>query len=84
MALMEAMAVGLPVITTTVAGIPELVDHTVGWLVPPDREDGLGCAETRWTQGSGERAVRPAGLGLLVMSGLWSDRPARCLRFGVR
>ncbi len=34
-ALMEAMAAGLPVITTPVAGIPELVDDTVGWLVPP-------------------------------------------------
>jgi glycosyltransferase involved in cell wall biosynthesis len=35
-ALMEAMAAGLPVLSTAVAGIPELVDDAVGWMVPPD------------------------------------------------
>lgn len=33
-ALMEAMAAGLPVISTPVSGVPELVDDTVGWLTP--------------------------------------------------
>jgi glycosyltransferase involved in cell wall biosynthesis len=34
--LLEAMAVGLPVITTEVAGIPELVEHNqTGLLYPP-------------------------------------------------
>jgi colanic acid/amylovoran biosynthesis glycosyltransferase len=33
--LMEALALRRPVITTWVAGIPELVDARVGWLVPP-------------------------------------------------
>ncbi len=33
--LLEAMAAGLPVVTTPVSGIPELVDAEVGWLVPP-------------------------------------------------
>lgn len=32
--LMEALATGRPVITTYIAGIPELVDETAGWLVP--------------------------------------------------
>ena len=32
--LMEAMALARPVITTAVAGIPELVDHNTGWLIP--------------------------------------------------
>lgn len=41
----EAMAVGLPVISTTVAGIPELVRHRqTGLLVPP--EDPGRLAET--------------------------------------
>jgi glycosyltransferase involved in cell wall biosynthesis len=31
--LMEAMALGRPVIATAIAGIPELVDDRVGWLV---------------------------------------------------
>src|SRR5258706_6204281 len=34
--LMEAMAMGLPVVTTTIAGVPELVvDGVDGILVPP-------------------------------------------------
>ena len=33
--IMEAMALGRPVVTTSIAGIPELVRHgTDGWLVP--------------------------------------------------
>jgi glycosyltransferase involved in cell wall biosynthesis len=35
-ALMEAMACGVPVIATAISGIPELVrPETTGWLVPP-------------------------------------------------
>lgn len=34
--LMEAMAAGVPVLTTQIAGVPELVTHgNSGWLVPP-------------------------------------------------
>ena len=40
-ALMEALASGRPVITTSVSGIPELVDEKVGWMVPPNRPDLL-------------------------------------------
>jgi len=32
--LMEAMALSRPVITTAIAGIPELVDDECGWLIP--------------------------------------------------
>lgn len=35
MVIMEAFALGRPVISTTIAGIPELVDASCGWLVPP-------------------------------------------------
>lgn len=41
-ALMEAMAVGIPVISTRHSGIPELIDseHS-GWLVPENNPDAL-------------------------------------------
>jgi glycosyltransferase involved in cell wall biosynthesis len=40
--LMEALALGRPVITTYVAGIPELVRTGVnGWLIPPGSVDAL-------------------------------------------
>jgi colanic acid/amylovoran biosynthesis glycosyltransferase len=43
--LMEAMAAGLPVVTTRIMGIPELVEHGVtGELVPPGRVDALADA----------------------------------------
>ncbi len=42
--LMEALALRRPVVTTWVAGIPELVDATVGWLVPPGDPDALAAA----------------------------------------
>jgi glycosyltransferase involved in cell wall biosynthesis len=42
MVLMEALALGRPVVGTYVAGIPELVrPGTCGWLVPPGSVDGL-------------------------------------------
>ena len=33
--IMEAFALGRPVVSTRVAGIPELLDDACGWLIPP-------------------------------------------------
>lgn len=41
---MEAMARGRPVVATRIAAMPELVDETTGWLVPPGRADRLADA----------------------------------------
>lgn len=43
--IMEAMAVGVPVVTTYISGIPELVvnDHT-GWVVPAGDDEALATA----------------------------------------
>jgi glycosyltransferase involved in cell wall biosynthesis len=44
-ALVEAMAMALPVVATEVGGVPELVEHgRNGILVPPDRADALARA----------------------------------------
>jgi glycosyltransferase involved in cell wall biosynthesis len=46
--LMEAMACGLPVITTTVSGIPEIIeDGQNGTLIPPDDAEALANAIQR-------------------------------------
>jgi colanic acid/amylovoran biosynthesis glycosyltransferase len=42
--IMEAFAQFRPVITTRIAGIPELVDQTCGWLTTPGDEQGLAVA----------------------------------------
>jgi glycosyltransferase involved in cell wall biosynthesis len=45
LASLEAMATGLPVITTRVGGIPEIVEHgRSGFLIDPGDEDGLVLA----------------------------------------
>jgi glycosyltransferase involved in cell wall biosynthesis len=41
--LMEALGLGRPVVTTSIAGIPELVDAGCGWVVPSGDVDQL-CA----------------------------------------
>jgi colanic acid/amylovoran biosynthesis glycosyltransferase len=42
--LMEALALSRAVITTTIAGIPELVDRECGWLIPAGSEEALAGA----------------------------------------
>jgi glycosyltransferase involved in cell wall biosynthesis len=46
--LVEAMATGVPVVSTPVSGIPELIEDGVsGLLVPPDDPDALAAAFAR-------------------------------------
>jgi glycosyltransferase involved in cell wall biosynthesis len=42
--LMEAMSLGVPVVSTRISGIPELVREGAGILVPPDDAAGLAAA----------------------------------------
>jgi glycosyltransferase involved in cell wall biosynthesis len=44
--IMEAYACGTPVATTAIAGIPELVDRSCGWLIPPGSVEALAAAIT--------------------------------------
>lgn len=58
-ALMEAMAVGLPVVSTRVSGIPELVEHGVSGLLARERsaEDLADCIERQLSDPAAARAM---------------------------
>ncbi len=59
-AIMEALAMGRPVVSTFVAGIPELVDASCGWLVPAGDVEALAEAMAEVLAASPEHL---AGLG---------------------
>lgn len=62
--LMEALALGRPVVTTFVAGIPELVQPgRNGWLVPPGSVDALADAMRDALQSPLERLARMGNAG---------------------
>jgi glycosyltransferase involved in cell wall biosynthesis len=70
--IMEALASGRPVISTTVAGIPELVDESCGWLVPADDQQALVTASAPMPA----RGARPHGESR-ACSGCKTPRSAR-------
>jgi colanic acid/amylovoran biosynthesis glycosyltransferase len=56
--IMEAMAMELPVVTSLITGIPELVEHErTGYLVTPGRSDELADALERLLEDSERRAA---------------------------
>jgi glycosyltransferase involved in cell wall biosynthesis len=62
---MEAFAMGRPVVTTHVAGIPELVvNGESGWLVPPAAPDALRQAVLELLAAPTVRLERMAECGL--------------------
>lgn len=50
--IMEAMALGKPVISTYIAGIPELLDEACGWIIPAGNEIALEGAMRKALQAS--------------------------------
>ncbi len=74
--LIEAMASGLPIVSTLTGGIPEIVDDEIGYLVPPGNAQALAEALTRmlanvqgWDrQRIAEKAQRytPASIGKAI------------------
>jgi len=62
--LMESLALSRPVITTSVAGIPELVNHgSGGWLIPAGDPDELAGAMMDCLQAAPERLASLAAAG---------------------
>lgn len=57
LAIMEALAAGLPIITTSVGALPEAVQHDeTGWIVPPDDAQALADAITLLARDAALRA----------------------------
>ncbi|MEM6488946.1 MAG: glycosyltransferase family 4 protein [Pseudomonadota bacterium] len=61
--IMEAMALGRPVITTAIAGIPELVTPECGWVVPSGDAEALGRALDEALAASPERLAEMGAAG---------------------
>ncbi len=60
-ALVEALAAGLPVVTTAIGGAVEIVDDTCGLLVPPGDVASLAAALERLIVDGALRARLAAG-----------------------
>lgn len=56
--IMEAFALGRPVISTYIAGIPELVDASCGWLAPAGDVDALAGAMRDALSAGADRLAR--------------------------
>ena len=62
--IMEALALGRPVISTYVAGIPELVEPEVcGWLVPPGSIEALVSAMKKALEAPVEKLEQMGHIG---------------------
>lgn len=56
--ILEALALRRPVITTAVAGIPEIVDAGCGWIVPAGSQDELAAAVAALMDADAEQLAR--------------------------
>lgn len=61
--LMEALALSRPVITTAIAGIPELVDEECGWLIPAGSEQALAHAMAEALRASSKELTFKGSVG---------------------
>jgi glycosyltransferase involved in cell wall biosynthesis len=78
--ILEAMAAGLPIVSTDVGGIPEVVGKESAWLCPPGDAGALAdamlqavhCAELR-ERGEAARRLAASTYGLEHMAGHYAD-----------
>jgi glycosyltransferase involved in cell wall biosynthesis len=89
MALLEAMSFGLPVLTTPVGGIPQLVKHDEnGWLIQPGHIDELAAALRSLLASPGARARLGTAARTTIQNNFTLDRALERLgelygRFGL-
>ncbi|MEN3370675.1 MAG: hypothetical protein V7609_2818 [Verrucomicrobiota bacterium] len=79
--IMEAMAAGLPVISTPLAGIPEMVEHEVNGELVPEHDPPAICAAMERLISEPERARRLGDRGRQIAREKFSiETSARSLR----
>jgi colanic acid/amylovoran biosynthesis glycosyltransferase len=61
--IMEALAMTRPVIATSIAGIPELVDEECGWLIPAGNESELVRAMSEALHSSSQELTAKGNIG---------------------
>jgi glycosyltransferase involved in cell wall biosynthesis len=84
--ILEAMAAGLPIVSTDVGGIPEVVRKESAWLCPPGDAGALAgamlqavhCADLR-ERGEAARRLAASTYGLEHMAGHYADLYRRLL-----
>jgi len=78
--IMEAMAAGLPVISTPLAGIPEMVEHDVNGELVPERDPAAICSAMERLISDPERARRLGDRGRQIAQEKFSiETSARAL-----
>ena len=79
--IMEAMAAGLPVVSTPLGGIPEMVEHEVNGELVPERDPAAICAAIERLISDPQRARRLGDRGRQIAREKFSiERSARQLR----
>lgn len=77
--LLEALAAGVPVVTTSMPGFDEVFDAEVGWIVPPD--DPVALAEAlRHALDDAEEAARRGARGPSRLAEVGATRAAHLAR----
>ncbi|HEX4188342.1 MAG TPA: glycosyltransferase family 4 protein [Solirubrobacteraceae bacterium] len=79
LALLEAMAMGVPVVATSVGGIPEIADHAVARMIPPGDPESLAGAIERARLDPQQTASRALSATRRVQERFTAERNARTL-----